>query len=111
MTTLRSLVALPLLICSIAFAAPVTVPAAGAFPNIPGRANATPSIAAAGSVVAVAWGASANGKADVFVAVSRDGGTTFGSAVQVNTVPGEGRLNGEMPPRVALGSSSGSTAA
>ena len=57
----------------------------------------------------MAWGASANGKADVFVAVSRDGGTTFGPAVQVNTVPGEGRLNGEMPPRVALGSSSGSS--
>ena len=109
MTTLRSLVALPALVCSIAFAAPATVPAAGAFPNIPGRANATPSIAAAGSVVAVAWGGSANGKGDVFVAVSRDGGTTFGSAVQVNTVPGEGRLNGEMPPRVALGSSSGSS--
>ena len=57
----------------------------------------------------MAWGASANGKADVFVAVSRDGGTTFGPPVQVNTVPGEGRLNGEMPPRVALGSSSGSS--
>ena len=65
MTTLRSLVALPALICSIAFAAPAAVPAAGTFPNIPGRANATPSIAAAGSVVAVAWGASAKGKADV----------------------------------------------
>jgi len=108
MTTLR-FVALPAFICSIAFAAPAAVPAAGEFPNIPGRANATPSIAAAGSFVAVAWGASAGGKADVFVAVSRDGGTTFGSAVHVNTVPGEARLNGEMPPRVALGAGSGSS--
>ena len=108
MTTLR-LVALPALVSSIAFASPATLPAAGEFPNVPGRANATPSIAAAGRFVAVAWGASASGKADVFVAVSRDGGTTFGAAVQVNTVPGEGRLNGEMPPRVALGSSTGSS--
>jgi hypothetical protein len=106
--TLR-LVTLPALICSIAFATPAAVPAAGEFPNVPGRANATPSIAAAGSFVAVAWGASAAGKADVFVAVSRDGGTTFGPAVHVNTVPGEARLNGEMPPRVVLGSSSGSS--
>jgi hypothetical protein len=53
--------------------------------------------------VAVAWGASAAGKsADVFVAVSRDGGRTFGAPVQVNTVPGEARLGGELPPRVAL---------
>jgi hypothetical protein len=108
MTTLR-LVALPALVSSIAFASPATLPAAGEFPNVPGRANATPSIAAAGRFVAVAWGASAGGKADVFVAVSRDGGTTFGSALQVNTVPGEGRFNGEMPPRVALGSSTGSS--
>ena len=108
MTTLR-LVALPALVSSIAFASPATLPAAGEFPNVPGRANATPSIAAAGRFVAVAWGASGGGKADVFVAVSRDGGTTFGAAVQVNTVPGEGRLNGEMPPRVALGSSTGSS--
>lgn len=108
MTTLR-LVALPALVGSIAFASPATLPAAGEFPNVPGRANATPSIAAAGRFVAVAWGASASGKADVFVAVSRDGGTTFGAAVQVNTVPGEARLNGEMPPRVALGSSTGSS--
>jgi hypothetical protein len=108
MTTLR-LVALPALVGAIAFATPAAVPAAGEFPNVPGRANVTPSIGAAGTFVAVAWGASANGKADIFVAVSRDSGTTFGSAVQVNTVPGEARLNGEMPPRVALGSSTGSS--
>ena len=38
-------------------------------------------------------------------------GRRSASAVQVNTVRGEARLNGEMPPRVALGSSSGSVAA
>ena len=109
MTIFRSFISLLALICSIAFASPAVVPAAETLPNIPDRANQTPSIAASGSVVAVAWGASASGTADVFVSVSRDGGKTFGAAVQVNTVRGEARLNGEMPPRVALGSSSGSS--
>jgi hypothetical protein len=69
---------------------------------VPGRANSTPSVAASGSFVAVAWGASTTGKADVFVAVSSDGGRNFGPPVQVNTVAGEARLGGELPPRVAL---------
>ena len=47
--------------------------------DVPGRADATPSVAADGTFVAVAWGASADGKADVFVATSRDGGRTFGA--------------------------------
>jgi hypothetical protein len=70
---------------------------------VPGRSNATPSIAADGRFVAVAWGATtSDGKADVFIATSRNGGLTFGSPVQVNTQPGEARLGGEMPPRVAI---------
>ncbi|HXW06979.1 MAG TPA: sialidase family protein [Vicinamibacterales bacterium] len=70
--------------------------------DVPGRSSSTPWVAAAGPFVAVAWGASISGKTDVFVAVSRDGGTTFGSPVQVNRVAGEARLGGEMPPRIAL---------
>jgi hypothetical protein len=50
----------------------------------------------------VAWGASSAGKADVFVAVSSDSGRSFGAPVRVNTVAGEARLGGELPPRVAL---------
>jgi hypothetical protein len=69
---------------------------------VEGRSNSTPSVTAAGSFVAVAWGASAAGTSDVFVAVSNDSGRTFGSPVQVNTVGGEARLGGEMPPRVAI---------
>lgn len=70
---------------------------------VAGRANATPSIVADGRFVAVAWGAtSADGKADVFVATSRNGGLTFGSPVQVNADAGEARLGGELPPRVAI---------
>jgi hypothetical protein len=82
------------------------IPANSATPvtlRVPDRANATPWIAASGDFVAVAWGASAAAKmADVYVAVSRDGGQTFAAPVQVNTVAGEGRLGGELPPRVSL---------
>jgi hypothetical protein len=77
--------------------------------RVPDRANATPWIAASGDFVAVAWGASAAAKmADVYVAVSRDGGLTFAAPVQVNTIAGEGRLGGELPPRVSLARRSGS---
>lgn len=72
------------------------------------RSNATPWMAAHGSFVAVAWGASASGGTDVLVATSRDAGRTFSAPVQVNTVPGEARLGGEMPPRVALAPLTGS---
>jgi hypothetical protein len=69
---------------------------------VSGRVNSTPWIASAGSLVAVVWGASSSGKSDVYVAVSRDSGHTFGPPVQVNAVTGEARLGGEIPPRVAL---------
>jgi hypothetical protein len=79
--------------------------------RVPDRANATPWVAASGDFVAVAWGASAAAKTgDVYVAVSRDGGRTFGAPVQVNTVAGEGRLGGELPPRVSLARKSGGVA-
>ena len=77
--------------------------------DVPGRSDSTPWIAASGSFVAVAWGATATGKTDVFLAVSSDGGATFGSPVQVNTVPGEARLGGELPPRVGLKPGRGSS--
>jgi hypothetical protein len=54
-------------------------------------------------MVAIAWGATpAGGKADVFVAVSRDAGATFGPPVRVNATEGEPRLGGELPPRVVI---------
>ena len=77
--------------------------------GVAGRSNATPWVAGGGSLVAVAWGASVEGKTDVFVAVSHDGGQTFGAPVQVNTIAGEARLGGELPPRVALTSGRGSS--
>jgi hypothetical protein len=71
--------------------------------RVAGRTNATPNVAAHGRFVAVAWGgAMPDGTTDVFVAVSRDGGTRFGTPVRVNDVAGDARLNGEQPPQVAL---------
>jgi hypothetical protein len=71
--------------------------------SVAGRTNATPSIAALGDVVAVAWTATIPGGAsDVYVAVSRDGGASFGAPILVNDRPGEVRSGGEMPPRVVL---------
>lgn len=46
---------------------------------MPGKADATPWVAASGAFVAAAWGASSDAKADVFLAVSRDDGQTFGA--------------------------------
>src|SRR5690242_18086317 len=64
--------------------------------DIANRADATPWIAASGSFVAVAWGATQGGKTDVFVAVSQNAGATFEPPVQVNQVAGEARLGAEL---------------
>jgi len=69
---------------------------------VAGRPNATPGSL---RVVRSWWSSGAldhQGKADIFCAVSRDGGGTFGAPVRVNTIAGEARLGGELPPRVAL---------
>jgi hypothetical protein len=70
---------------------------------VAGRSNATPSLAVDGNTVVVAWSASLPGGAtDIFAAVSRDGGRTFGPGARVNDVDGDARVNGEQPPRIAL---------
>jgi hypothetical protein len=83
-----------------------TIPGHAAPPatlGAPGRTNATPSIAADGPFVAVVWGgAEPDGTTDVFLAVSRDAGRTFGAPRRVNDTIGDARLNGEQPPQVAL---------
>jgi hypothetical protein len=82
----------------------LTIPAsAAATLRVPGRASATPSIAADGQFVAVVWGGTLpDGATDVFLAVSRDRGRAFGNPVRVNHVAGDARLNGEQPPYVGL---------
>jgi hypothetical protein len=74
---------------------------------VPGRANANPWIAAERSFVVVAWSATGSDGADVYVAVSRDAGSTFGDPVRVNKRAGDARAGGELPPRVALASTDG----
>ena len=69
---------------------------------VPGRANANVSIAARGTLVVAAWGASRDGAADVYTAVSHDGGRSFGAPVRVNATAGEAALGGERAPRVAI---------
>lgn len=76
---------------------------------VDGRANATPWIDADGQFVAVAWGASNEGRADVYAAISRDGGNTFDVPVRVNRAAGEARLGGEFPPRIAVTAPPGPT--
>lgn len=69
----------------------------------PGRANANVSVAAAGEFVAVAWsGAEPGGSMDIYLSVSTNSGEAFSAPVRVNRTPGEARVNGEQPPRVAL---------
>ena len=69
---------------------------------VSGRGNDAVTVAAQGQFIAATWGASLNGTMDVYSAVSRDGGATFGAPVRVNDVPGDARVGGEQPPHVAL---------
>ena len=100
---------LPALLALLVVAASAVLPAGQDAPAVvpvtlavPGRANATPWIAAQGTHVAVAWAATAAGTSDIFVAMSANAGAAFSAPVQVNTVAGEARVNGEIPPRVVL---------
>src|SRR5471032_1597060 len=91
------------LIAFIALAVSISAAGAPIELGVKGRGNATPTIAADGSLVAVTWGGTLpSGATDVFAAVSRDGGRAFSAPVRVNNVDGDARLNGEQPPHVAL---------
>lgn len=79
--------------------------------SVSGRANSNVSLAAIGPFVAAVWSAAASGGAtDVFAASSRDGGRTFSVPVRVNSTPGDARVNGEQPPRLALKAGTGGVA-
>ena len=70
---------------------------------IDGRTNGSPSVAAFGKTVAVAWTARRDDAADIFMSVSTDGGATFATPVRVNDIDGDARASGEQPARVAVG--------
>ena len=70
---------------------------------VAGRANAHVSLASDGSFVVAVWAASAPaGNTDIFSATSRDSGNTFSAPARVNSTPGDARVNGEQPARVAV---------
>src|SRR5262245_53256104 len=73
--------------------------------GVPGHSNATPSVAADGQLVAVAWTAATAGGADVYTAVSHDAGRSFGEAVRVNDVAGSVRSAGEQAPQIVFAQS------
>jgi len=85
---------------TLAFASPVT--ANELTFAVPGRVNSTPWVVASDRFVAVAWGAAADGKGDIMIAISRDGGRAFGTPVRVNSLAGDARISGEIAPRVTL---------
>ena len=90
------------LLAAVWLVSTATVDPSAATLAIPGRANATPSVAAAKQFVAVTWGATdAGGLTDVFAAVSRNGGRTFSGAVRVSDER-HAALGAEQPPRVSL---------
>ena len=71
--------------------------------GVSGRANANVSLAAVGDVVAAVWSAAEQGgPTDIYLSISHDGGASFPPPTRVNDTPGDARVNGEQPPRVAL---------
>lgn len=71
--------------------------------GVPDRVNEYPSLASQGAWVGIAWAASSESAGtDVYAAVSRDGGASFGSPVRVNAVEKQASINGEQPPRIAF---------
>lgn len=90
--------------------APAT-PSATTVVAVPGRSNAFASIAGDGSFVALVWGATTQTTTDVYVAISRDGGRSFGTPVLVSDAATRASLAGEQPPRVALVPGTGSAPA
>jgi hypothetical protein len=76
--------------------------------GVPGRVNEYPSVASQGAWVAIAWAASSESAGtNVYAAVSRDAGASFGSPVRVNAIEKQASVNGEQPPRIAFVAGSG----
>src|SRR5205085_12094810 len=70
--------------------------------GVPGASNSTPSLAAAGQTVAAVWTAAKDGRSNVYVAMSGDGGATFSAPMRVNDQDGDAGATNEQPPRVVI---------
>jgi len=79
---------------------------AGAAPpqtlGVPGASNTTPSLFALGRTALVVWTAAREGKSNIYLAVSRDGGVKFSAPVRVNDREGDAGATPEQPPRVVI---------
>ncbi len=97
----------------IAVLALLNVAAQGPAPTIlgvAGHVNTTPSLTSAGRAVAAVWTATKDGSANVYLAISSDGGMTFSAPRRVNDQEGDASANNEQPPRVVMtGSASAPT--
>jgi hypothetical protein len=60
------------------------------------------SAAASSERVVAVWAATKDGSTDIQAVISEDAGATFSAPVRVNDLPGDARVNGEQPPRVAV---------
>lgn len=68
----------------------------------PGADNRGVSAAASGDRVIAVWAVTKDGNTDIQAAASEDAGAHFSDPVRVNDRPGDARVNGEQPPRVAI---------
>jgi hypothetical protein len=84
-------------------AAAESVPAGAAISlGQPELENRGVSAAASGDRVVAVWAATKDGRTDIEAVMSEDAGATFNAPVRVNDLPGDARVNGEQPPRVAV---------
>jgi hypothetical protein len=67
-----------------------------------GAANSAPSLAGVDRTVVAVWSALKAGAANVYVAVSNDGGITFSEPRRVNDQEGDATVNSEQPPRAVI---------
>ena len=91
--------------CVLAWSAVLMSAVTGAAPatlGVNGRSNEQVMLASQGNIVVATWSATGPSGTDVFAAMSRDGGRTFGPPTRVNAVSGQVNGGGEQPPRVVL---------
>ena len=79
--------------------------AAPLFLGVAGASNTTPSLFSVGQTVVVVWTAATEGKSNIYLAVSNDGGAKFSAPVRVNDQDGDAGATPEQPPRVVISGS------
>jgi hypothetical protein len=100
---LAALVAAVWLVGGAALVVGQSAPGPATTVGVPDRVNEYASVASEGAWVALAWAASSDATGtNVYAAVSRDGGASFGTPVRVNAVEKQASVNGEQPPRIAF---------